>query len=203
MLIGTPVDTSTVLSLPADRALRDTVRRPELDLFGAQERAVQAREDVIGARALPRFTAFFTGGYGRPGLDMLKNDFSPYFITGVRLQWALTDLYASSAERELLAIERSTIDVQRRTFLFNTELTLEQERSEAEMYADLIRLDDAIIERRAAVLASSRVQLTEGIRMAHDYVRDLNDLDMARRERSLHVIHRAMAIASHASTSGN
>jgi outer membrane protein TolC len=202
-LTGMTIDTTMRLTMPMERVLVDTIRRPELSLFHAQERLIDVRNEAIDVRALPRFTAFFTGGYGRPGLDMLKNAFSPYYVTGIRMSWPLTDLYASSAERELLSIERSTIAVQRETFLFNTALLTDQQREEIRTYASLLDLDDAIITERTAVLAASRAQLTNGVRTAHDVVRDLNDLDIARRDRSLHAIQRLMAIHAYASTTGN
>jgi len=202
MLIGMSIDTTTRLIRPGDIPLSDTIRRPELPLFAAQDKAVSARKDLITSRYLPRLSAFATGGYGRPGLDMLKNEFRPFYIVGLRLNWQLTDLYASSSEQDLLDVEQATISVQRETFLLNTRVTMSQQRQEINTYTEMLRLDDDIVDKRTMVLASSKAQLENGTRTAHDYMRDLNDLDVARRDRSLHEIQRALTIHMYASTTG-
>lgn len=202
MLIGTPIDSATHLVRPEDIPLSDTIRRPELPLFAAQDKAISARKDLITTRYLPRISAFATGGYGRPGLDMLKNEFRPFYVVGLRLNWQLTDLYASSSEQDLLDVEQATIGVQRETFLLNTRVTMTQQRQEINTYNDMLRLDDDIVNKRTVVLASSKAQLENGTRTAHDYMRDLNDLDAARRDRSLHEIQRLLTIHMYASTTG-
>lgn len=203
LFIGTTVDTTTSLLLPTTIALIDSIRRPELPLFAAQQRSVDARSNAINARSMPRVLAFAQGGYGRPALNMLLNDFDTYYVAGVRLQWSLTDLYASSAERELLDIERSGIDVQRSTFLFNTAVMTVQQRLEIDAYEAMLALDDEIIAHRTAVRETSKAQLEQGTITAHDYLRDVNALDSALRDRSLHSIQRALAMLTHASTTGN
>ncbi|MBK6290409.1 MAG: TolC family protein [Ignavibacteria bacterium] len=202
MLIGTQVDTTTRLIRPGDIPLSDTIRRPELPLFAAQQEAITARKELITTRYIPRISAFATGGYGRPGLDMLKNEFRPFYIVGLRLNWQLTDLYASSSEQDLLEVEQATIGVQRETFLLNTRVTMTQQRQEITTYDEMLRLDDEIVNKRSSVLASSKAQVENGTRTAHDYMRDLNDLDVARRDRSFHAIQRDLTIHMHASTTG-
>lgn len=203
MLTGTTVDTTTVLVLPDTLATIDELHRPELPMFDAQHRAIDARSDAISARSLPKFTAFVQGGYGRPGLNMLRNAFDTYYIAGVRMAWPLTDLYASAAERQLLDMERQAVDVQRSTFDFNTRLALAQLRQQIDAMDALLSLDDQIIAKRTAVRDVSKAQLDHGTITAHDYMRDVNALDMAHRDRSLHRVQRALALMNYASTSGN
>ena len=40
---------------------------------------------------MPRLGFFVQGGYGRPGLNVLKNQFDTYYPGGLRLSWALSD----------------------------------------------------------------------------------------------------------------
>lgn len=201
-LTGLDLDTATTFILEGGSALQDNIDRPELRLFDAQAGFVTARTDAVTARYLPKFTAFFNGGYGRPGLDMLLNDFDPYFITGIRMAWPLTDLWASSNERDLLDVNRSEIGVQRETFLFNTNLTMTQQKADLAVYDVLLTKDDAIINKRTAVRDIAREQLANGTITAHDYLRDMNALDVARRERVLHTIQRQMTIEAYRITTG-
>ena len=42
------------------------------------------QEKALNVRHLPQFGLYVQGAYGNPGLNMLKNEFSPYYIAGVR-----------------------------------------------------------------------------------------------------------------------
>jgi outer membrane protein TolC len=201
-LTGLDVDTATTLSMQEGAPLQQTITRPELRLFDAQVGFFDARTDAITARYLPKFTAFFNGGYGRPGLDMLKNDFDPFYVTGIRMSWPLTDIWAASSERSLLDVNRSEVTVQRQTFLFNTDLTLTQQRADLTVADELLSTDERIIAKRQAVWEIAREQLKNGTLTAHDVLRDMHALDIARRERTLHEIQRQMSIEAMRVTTG-
>jgi hypothetical protein len=119
------------------------------------------------------------------------------------MQWSLSGLYTSSSERDVLTVQRSIVDVQQETFLFNTHLTLQQQRTELSKYDELIRLDDEIIRLRSSVRSSSNAQFMNGVLTARDYLRDLNAEDLARRQRSLHRMQYLMAIYTYNTTAGN
>lgn len=203
MLTGTTVDTTTEIVLPVSLAAIDDLRRPELATFDAQDRVIEARHDAIDARSLPRFSAFVQGGYGRPGLNMLLNEFDTYYMAGIRMSWPLTDLYASHAERELLDVERQQVDVQRSTFAFNTRLALAQVRQQIDALDAVLTLDDDIVARRTSVRDVAKAQLDAGTITAHEFLRDVNALDAAVRDRSLHRLQRSLALLTYASISGN
>ncbi|MBU3742004.1 MAG: TolC family protein [Candidatus Kapabacteria bacterium] len=203
MLTGTTIDTSTSFMLAPSFEQRHTLQRPELAAFDAQSNLVQARERAIDARSLPRFSAFVQGGYGRPGLNMLRNEFDPYYVMGVRMMWTLTDLYASADERELLQVEQQQIDVQRATFDMNAQLTLTQLERQIQAFDKVLALDDDIIAKRTAVRNVTKAQFEAGTVRAHDYLRDANSLDMAIRDRTMHRLQRSLAILTHDYISGN
>ena len=55
-----------------------------------------------------------------PGLNMLKNEFSPYYVAGVRLSWNFGSLYTLRNDRRVIAANRQLLDSNRDVFLFNT-----------------------------------------------------------------------------------
>ena len=202
-LTGLELDTSTVFVFEGGGALQTDIQRPELRLFDAQRSTINARTAAITARYLPKFTAYFTGGYGRPGLDMLVNDFSAYFITGLRMTWPLTDLWASTNERSLLDVNTEEISVQQETFLFNTRLTMTQQDADIKLYDELLQVDERIIETRTAVRDIAKEQYNNGVITVNDYLRDAHALDVAHRERALHHIQRQMTIEAYRVTTGH
>ena len=90
LLTGEELSPETILEKPVPETMVNAVseiRRPELSLFDAQATGLNVQEKALNVRHLPRFGLFVQGAYGNPGLNMLKNEFSPYYIAGVRLSW--------------------------------------------------------------------------------------------------------------------
>ncbi len=88
ILIGEELSQETQLEKPVpqnDVSAVSDIRRPELSLFDAQGAGLQIQEKALNVRHLPQFGLYVQGAYGNPGLNMLKNEFSPYYIAGVRL----------------------------------------------------------------------------------------------------------------------
>src|SRR5699024_6916530 len=131
LFIGKKIDENTILEKPLPQILIDTaVNRPELKLYDLQKKSFDVQNKLITAKNLPRISLFFQGGLGRPGLNMLNNDFQGYYIGGVRLNWNITGSYTYKNEKKILALNQNTIDIQQETFLFNTDLTLKQQNAE-------------------------------------------------------------------------
>ncbi len=104
VLAGESLDRSMVFVKPTpdDELISPVINRPELQMFNAQEAAVETQKLLLKARNMPKLGAFAQGGYGKPGLNMFDNDFSPYFLGGIRLSWNFGNLYT------LATIERKS-----------------------------------------------------------------------------------------------
>ena len=109
ILIGEELSQETQLEKPVPQndvsALSD-IRRPELSLFDAQGAGLQIQEKALNVRHLPQFGLYVQGAYGNPGLNMLKNEFSPYYIAGVRLSWNFGSLYTLKNDRQVIENKR-------------------------------------------------------------------------------------------------
>ena len=83
----------SVFSVKGEAYSTEFIRRPELNLFAAQNQQLEAQRKQLTAKNLPRLDLFVQGAYGNPGLNMLKNEFSAYYVAGVRLSWNFGNLY--------------------------------------------------------------------------------------------------------------
>src|SRR5690606_38218357 len=110
-------------------------------------------------KTIPRLNLFLQGGYGRPGLNMLKNNFETYYIGGVRLNWSLSGLYTSKKEKARLDIKNQVLDLQKETFLFNTQQTIQKQDAEIEKLKYLISSDSTIVELRDRIKKTALAQL--------------------------------------------
>jgi outer membrane protein TolC len=152
---------------------------------------------------MPKLGFFAQGGYARPGLNELSNNFAWYYIGGLKLSWNLGSLYTLKNQKRLLDINRESLDIQKETFLFNTTLTQKQQISDIDKDVELVKKDDAIIILRESVKKASAAQLENGVLSAHDYITEVNAEDQARQNRILHEMQLLQAQYNYQDTMGN
>ena len=203
LLIGRPVDRNTILEKPHRQVLSLSINRPELKLFDLQQQSFDVQDKLITARNLPRLSIFFQGGVGRPGLNMLDNKLRGYYIGGLRLNWNFAGFYTHKNDREMLTLSQNAIDVQRETFLFNTNLTLKQQSADITKMEELIGTDKSIIALRENVKNATQNQLTYGTATTNDYLIAVNAEDVARQNLVLHEIQLLMTEYNAQATAGN
>ncbi len=202
LLIGQPIDESCVFERPELLATSDAISRPELTWFQTQKKSLDVQDDLLIAKNLPRLSLFWQSGYGKPALNIMKNDFDYYYIGGIKLMWSFSGFYTYSKEKELIELRREQIDLQEQTFLLNTSVTLRQQKAEIEKLDSLLTIDEDIIALRTAVKNSSNAQLHNGIITASDFIRDLNAEDQAKQSLLLHRVQLLLAQYQYQTTAG-
>ncbi|MEI9919314.1 MAG: TolC family protein [Bacteroidota bacterium] len=204
IFIGQDLSESATLQRPTDvqGASDPTIGRPEMMLYNYQSQLFTAQQQLNNTKVLPRFGFFVQGGYGRPGLNVLKNEFETYYIGGLRLSWNLSGLYNTRRDKEQMNLNIQGVDVQRQSFLFNTKLTMRQQRGDITKLNDLIKVDQQIIELRGRIKTTAKAQLDNGVITANDYLRELNAEDQARQNLSLHEMQLLMTEYNYIATTG-
>ncbi len=203
--INQPLNEQTILQAP-QLAVEEPVleiRRPELTLYQFQSELVGAQYKANQTRNVPKLGLFLQGGYGRPGLNMLKNEFDTYYQGGVRFSWSLGNFYNSKRDRELLDVNSLFVNTQRETFLFNTNLSLKQQSKEVEKLRELIRVDGDIITLRTRIKNTAQSQYDNGVISTSDLLRELNAEETARQNLAVHQIQWMLAKYNYQTTSGN
>jgi len=203
LLIRQSIDEKTVLEIPVAPSSTTEIKRPELALFLSQQQSLAQQNRLVNNKTLPRLSAFFQGGYGRPALNVLSNDFEPYFITGLRLNWNISSFYTSGNERKLLSAQQSAIALQRETFLLNTRVAVQQQNEGIAKWQELIASDQEIIQLRESIKNSARQQLSNGTATATDYLNYVNAEDLARQQLILHRMQLLLAQYNQLLTTGN
>lgn len=169
-------------------------KRPELLLLATQSKALSSQRDMITASNLPKVGFFVQGGYGKPGLNMLTNEFSPYYIGGLRLSWNLSGYYSQKNNFEKISLNQKSIDIQKETFLFNNNLQNRQQMNEIEKLKSTMKNDDEIILLRSNIKKATTAKFENGTATITDMLRDVNAESLARQARVLHEIQLYMAV---------
>lgn len=205
IFINQQLGDNTSLQKPAGivTTTEPVINRPEMTLFNYQSQLLGAQYQVTNTRTLPKLGFYMQGGYGRPGLNMLKNEFDTFYLGGFRFSWNLGGYYNTKREKELLEVNLQSVTAQKETFLFNTNLALRQQNHELTKLQELIKVDEQIIGLRSQIKVTAKAQLDNGVITANDFLRELNAEDQARQNLSLHQIQLLMNHYNYQTTSGN
>ena len=199
--IGKELTSTSNLVQPAPQSQSQSVStdifRPELKGFQLQESLLKAQEKQLNTEFLPKLSAFFQGGYGRPTLNMLGNQADFYYITGLRLQWNLSPLYNLSSKKHILHLNRESLIANRQAFLLNTKLELTQQSAQLKKLQKLIEQDEASVTLRHSVAKSAEVQLDNGVITTHEYLQKVNAWHLAQQTLILHQIQLLQAQENH------
>ena len=205
LLINQRLDEEVKLELPQIQiaAVNEEINRPEIRLYSSQESLIENQSGLTLAKILPKASLFFQGGYGKPTLNMLKNNFDWFYIAGARLTWSMSNLYTFGNESEVIELNKKSVEAQKEAFLLNTNLLLKQQNSEIEKLSSLIKVDKQIIDIRTSVKESAKAQLENGVITSNDFLRELNAEDQAKQNLAIHTIQLLLAQQNYKLTTGN
>jgi outer membrane protein TolC len=179
------------------------ITRPELKLYSEQVKLIGQQDKLIAAKNLPKASLFVQGGYGRPGLNQLKNEFDLYYIGGVRFNWSLGGLYTKKKEKEQVLVNKKMVDIQKETFLLNTNTQLKQQQAEIDKLEKLIVSDEEIIALRRSVTDAAKAQLENGVITANDFLKEVNAEDQSRQNLITHQVQLLQAQINYKTIAGN
>ena len=205
LLINERLDETTKLRTPAEIIFSShaEIQRPELNLLSAQKSLIENQSWLSDSKIIPKASLFFQGGYGKPTLNMLKNNFDWFYIAGIRFSWSLSSLYSYSNENEISDLNKLSVEAQKDAFLLNTKINLNQQKSELIKLEEMIKVDEEIIELRKSILNAANAKLENGTITSNDYLRELNAKDSAEQNKILHKIQLLQTQYNYKITSGN
>ena len=145
-------------------------------------------------RFRPRFGLFVQGAYGNPGLNMLKDDFSAFYVAGVRMSWNFGSLYTLRNDRRLIDNNRRKLETSRDVFLFNANLQSTQQSSAIQSMRRQMVDDDEIIRLRVNIRKAAEAKVENGTLTVTDMLREITAENLARQTKALHEVQLLMNI---------
>ena len=202
---GLQVNENTELEKPLLPVVNENIqnKRPELSLFDSQKNVLESQKKTIVAGNLPKIGLFIQGGYGRPGFDFFNNDFTSFYIGGVRLSWNISGFYTQKNELKKIETSQKNVDIMKETFLFNTNLLTTQQLNEIEKLRSTLKNDEEIILLRNNIKKAAEAKFQNGTITATDLLREINAENIARQTRTLHEIQLYMAVYQLKNTTNN
>lgn len=173
---------------------QNIVNRPELSMFEAQKQLFSSQKQTISSTLMPRFHLFVQGGYGKPGLNMLNGNFSPFYIGGIRLTWNFGALYTRKNDLQKLNLAQLTTQTLLETFLYHTQIEITQQSALIQQLQKTMEYDTAIISLRENIRLSAEAKVANGTLSFTELMRELNAETIAKQERITHEIELLTAI---------
>ena len=179
---------NTVFETPEKLLLTGENNRTELKLLSLQQQFLETQKSLVQSKNLPKLGAFFQGGYGKPGFNMLRNEFDVFYISGLRLQIPISGYYTKKNDLALLNTQQQDLEIQKENFLFNQNFSTIRNNEELEKLQKLIQKDEELIVLRQSIKKASLAQLENGVINTSDYLREVNAEEQARIQKMTHEI---------------
>lgn len=198
VLIGEQLDSDIIFVKPDPEStlILPVIDRPEMLMFEAQDNAIESQKSLLNARVMPTIGAFAQGGYGKPGLNMFNNEFTPYFLGGVRLSWNFSNLYTLKNDRRKIDLQKSAVNSQRETFLQNLNIVIPQQQIEIDKFRKTMQHDEEIISLQTQIRKTAEVKVENGTMTVSDLIKEINAEEFAKQAKVLHEIQFLMSVYS-------
>jgi outer membrane protein TolC len=154
--------------------INNDLKRPEIMLFTLQKSKLDKSAEVLTNSRKPFVYAFGQAGYGRPGLNMLDNNFADWYMVGAGLSWNIWDWHKSSRERSTVKLQKDIIETNLDNFNRSVKMSLKQEENNILKLKSLINSDEQLVSIKDQITKRSAVALENGAITSADYIRDLN-----------------------------
>lgn len=179
---------NTVFETPEKLLLTGENNRAELKLFNLQQQMLETQKSLVESKNQPKLGAFFQGGYGKPGFNMLSNEFDIFYISGLRLQFPISGFYTKKNDLALLNTQQQDLEIKKENFLFNQNFSTIRNNEELDKLQKLIQKDEELIALRQSIKNASLAQLENGVLNTSDYLREVNAEEQARIQKMTHEI---------------
>jgi len=206
VLIGRDLSTNTQLILPAqlvNTTNENSWKRPEYKLFNLQLDKLNFLKDQTKVQYRPKMSAFAEGLYGRPGLNIFKDEFQFNYMVGVRLQWKLWNWNTGKRDREVLQLQKRNVEENKAAFTRNIKVAVQKDISDIQKYKNMISRDHEIIKLRQKVEQQSASRLHNGVITPTEYVTDLYSVYQARLALDEHQIQWMLAKINYLTKTGS
>ena len=195
-LVGAELNMDTEFAKPLISSVNSlvTINRPELELFSAQQATIDAQTTDLKSSIMPVIGAFAQGGYGKPGLNMLQNEFDAFFLGGVKLSWNIGNLYTYKNNVKINELKKLSIDTQRNTFNYNLDMQISEQQNEIERYRKTMQDDEEIIRLQQQIKDAAEAKVENGAMTVSDMLKEVTALDMAKQAKLLHEVQHLNSI---------
>lgn len=204
IITGKPVEELQTLELTEEIISADQpIKRAELDLFARQKELMDVHAEILKKQRNPKVFGFGQAGYGKPGLNMLNDEFDTYYLVGVGFNWNVLDWRNTSRQRQVLKLQQEIVQSRQENFVRSVDMAADQQNKQIVQLKELLKTDEQLIGVRERITKTSASKLENGTITTADYIQDLNAETTARLTLETHRIQLQEALVKMANIKGN
>ena len=166
----------------------ETLSRPEQQFFSNQIAQLETQMALLDKSRNPKLFGFGQAGYGKPGLNMLKNEFDTYYLVGVGLSWNVFDWNKTNRQKQVLTLQQEMIQKKEETFNQNIQLLLAQQQEQINKLEAILETDLEMVQLRTEITKSATSKFENETITTSDFIRELQSETVAKLNLELHKI---------------
>jgi outer membrane protein TolC len=151
------------------------IKRIEIDMFEQNKVLLDKYAGLQDSKRLPKVFLFGQLGYGKPGLNMLANNFDTYYFAGAGVKWNIWDWNKTNREKEILQIKSQMIDSQKEIFENTIENALITQNADIAIHKSNMENYQRILGLRKKISSTYASQLEKGTIRTIDYLNVLDE----------------------------
>jgi len=169
--------------------------RPELERLARAADAAAAGKKIARGGRLPNVAGFASYGYGKPGLDMIRNEWMNYWLVGVGAEWNLWNWGRTGAKVEQAELRRQGLAEGERQLREAIALEVKQAHLRLAEAAKRLEVTGRMTEQARASFAVAEKRYQQGQASNTDYFDAQSELTRARLQRAEAEVASALARA--------
>ena len=164
------------------------ISRPEKALFSSQRSQVEKQSELLSRTRNPKIFGFGQAGYGKPGLNMLNDDFDTYYLVGIGVSWNAFDWKRTNREKQILQLQSEMINRKEETFGQNINMLLVRQKEQIDKLKKLLETDEKMVSLRSNIVRTSASKLENETITTSDYIQDVQAETISLLNAELHQI---------------
>ncbi len=191
ILTGMPQENNTEYVIPEEiQVSGNVVYDARSDWFLYQSEALDQSLANSESTTRPRLDAFLQGGYGKPGLNFLKNEFDWFYIAGIRARWDISAFYRKGSNNELNSLQKLKLDARKSHYDQQIQSSIVEYQSRVEQYTVALEQDREIITLHEEIRNIAEASFANGVIRSDELLEKINLESQARITRLIHDLTR-------------
>ncbi len=150
--------------------------RPEYMQLNLQQSKLEKMKSLLSVRNRPIVMAYGQLGYGRPGLNMLDDGFTGYYIAGIRFSYKFWDWNTNRREKQIIGIQQQVLETEKQNFENNLKAGFDSQSEEILKLKQFIQSDEQIIILQQTVVDAALKRMKSGMITTAQYIQELEKL---------------------------
>lgn len=205
VMIGETISVDEELERPEKNwiELNGSINRPELSVFEYQKAMIEARSQLNKSSLYPKVGLLGFGTFLTPGIDFGASKVDRVLVAGLSVSWDIAGLYRNGNNKKLDEIGLKRVQNQEDTFLFNTNLQLEQTEVELQKYQDLIEKSAEVLAIKQRIKRAYEIKFENGVSTMTELLDKTNEENLAKQKLIMQEVQYLQKIYQYKNKSGN